>query len=294
VILGLRGKHMRRRKFITLLGGAAAWPVVARAQRGERVRRIGILWSIAGGTPESSARLAAFAQGLQQSGWTVGQNLRIEHRWGSGNAADIRRYAAELVALTPDVILAVGTQTAGPLLEATRVISIVFVQVADPVGAGFVESLARPGGNATGFANFEYGISGKWLELLKEIDPRLTRVAVLRDPSVASGTGQLGAIQSVAPSFGVELTPVDLRSAEGIERAVAAFARGRNGGLIVTAGNLGVIHRELILGLAARHVLPASFSDRVYVDYGGLISYGPSRPVASRSRDFHGLAIGTS
>ena len=203
-----------RRELITLLGGAAAaWPLAARAQQPERMRRIGMLWSIASSSPESSARLAAFAQGLQQSGWTVGQNLRIEHRWGSGSAPDIRKYAAELVALAPDVILAVGTQTAGPLLEATRAIPIVFVQVADPVGAGFVESLARPGGNATGFANFEYGISGKWLELLKEIAPRLTRAAVLRDPSVASGTGQLGAIQSIAPSMGVELTPVDLRSA---------------------------------------------------------------------------------
>ena len=219
--------RMKRRELIALLAAAPAWPLAARAQPRERMRRVGALWSIPGDRPESGSRLAAFAQGLQQSGWTVGQNLRIEMRWGSPRAADIRRHAAELVALAPDVILAVGTQSAGPLLEATRTIPIVFVQVADPVGAGFVETLARPGGNATGFANFEYGISGKWLELLKEIAPRLTRVAVLRDPSAASGTGQLGAIQSSAPSLGVELTPVDLRTAEGIERARSPASRER-------------------------------------------------------------------
>jgi putative ABC transport system substrate-binding protein len=267
---------MRRREFITLLSGAAAWPLAARAQQRERMRRIAVISSVAS-TSESQARLAAFVQGLQQSGWTVGQNLKIEYRWGSGNADHIRKYVAELVTLAPDIILATGSQTAAPLLESTRTIPVVFVQVADPVGAGFVESLARPGGNATGFANFEYGISGKWVELLKEIAPHLTRVAVLRDPTVASGTGQLGAIQAVAPSFGVELTPVDLRTAEGIERAVTVFARKPNGGLIVTAGNLGVIHRELIFRLAVRHRLPAAFSDRAYVDHGGLISYGPDR-----------------
>jgi ABC-type uncharacterized transport system substrate-binding protein len=266
----------KRRDLITLLFGAAAWPLTARAQQGERMRRIGVISSVAS-TSESQARLAAFVQGLQQSGWTVGQNLKIEYRWGSGNADHIRKYVAELVTLAPDIILATGSQTAAPLLEATRTIPVVFVQVADPVGAGFVESLARPGGNATGFANFEYGISGKWVELLKEIAPHLTRVAVLRDPTVASGTGQLGAIQAVAPSFGVELTPVDLRTAGGIERAVTVFARKPNGGLIVTAGNLGVIHRELIFTLAVRHRLPAAFSDRAYVDHGGLISYGPDR-----------------
>jgi len=269
---------MKRRTFITLLGGAAAaWPLAASAQQPERARRIGVLMSTGAGGPEVEARVAAFLGGLQQLGWTDGRNARIETRWGGGDAEQIRKHVAALVSFDPDVILAVGTQTAGPLLEATRIIPIVFVQVADPVGAGFVDSLARPAGNATGFANFEYGISSKWLELLKEIAPRLTRVAVLRDPSVASGTGQLGAIQSVAPSFAVELTSIDLRGASGIERALTAFARKPTGGLIVTAGNLGVVHRDLILALAARHELPACFSDRIFVDQGGLISYGPDR-----------------
>jgi putative ABC transport system substrate-binding protein len=266
-----------RREFITLLGGAAAWPIGASAQQPERARRIGVLMSTGAGGSEVEARVAAFLAGLQQLGWTDGRNARIETRWGGGDAEQIRKHVAALVSFDPDVILAVGTQTAGPLLEATRIIPIVFVQVADPVGAGFVDSLARPAGNATGFANFEYGISSKWLELLKEIAPRLTRVAVLRDPSVASGTGQLGAIQSVAPSFAVELISIDLRGASGIERALTAFARKPTGGLIVTAGNLGVVHRDLILALAARHELPACFSDRIFVDQGGLISYGPDR-----------------
>ena len=266
-----------RREFITLLGGAAAWPIAVSAQQPERARRIGVLMSTGAGGSEVEARVAAFLAGLQQLGWTDGRNARIETRWGGGDAEQIRKHVAALVSFDPDVILAVGTQTAGPLLEATRIIPIVFVQVADPVGAGFVDSLARPAGNATGFANFEYGISSKWLELLKEIAPRLTRVAVLRDPSVASGTGQLGAIQSVAPSFAVELTSIDLRGASGIERALMAFARKPTGGLIVTAGNLGLVHRDLILALAARHELPACFSDRIFVDQGGLISYGPDR-----------------
>ena len=256
-----------RREFITVLGGAAAaWPLAARAQ--QRVRRIGVLMSTGADGSEGQARVAAFLHGLQQLGWTDGHNARIDTRWGGGNAEQIRKHVAALVTFGPDVILAIGTQTTGPLLEATRIIPIVFVQVADPVGAGFVESLAQPGGNATGFANFEYGISGKWLELLKEIAPHLTRVAVLRDPSVASGTGQLGAIQSVAPSFAVELTSIDLRSAGGLESALTAFARKATGGLIVTAGNLGLVHRDLILALAARHELPACFSDRVFVDRG--------------------------
>jgi putative tryptophan/tyrosine transport system substrate-binding protein len=266
-----------RREFITLLGGAAAWPIAVSAQQPERARRIGVLMSTGAGGSEVEARVAAFLAGLQQLGWTDGRNARIETRWGGGDAEQIRKHVAALVSFDPDVILAVGTQTAGPLLEATRIIPIVFVQVADPVGAGFVDSLARPAGNATGFANFEYGISSKWLELLKEIAPRLTRVAVLRDPSVASGTGQLGAIQSVAPSFAVELTSIDLRGASGIERALMVFARKPTGGLIVTAGNLGLVHRDLILALAARHELPACFSDRIFVDQGGLISYGPDR-----------------
>jgi ABC-type uncharacterized transport system substrate-binding protein len=266
-----------RREFITLLGGAAAWPIAVSAQQPERARRIGVLMSTGAGGSEVEARVAAFLAGLQQLGWTDGRNARIETRWGGGDAEQIRKHVAALVSFDPDVILAVGTQTAGPLLEATRIIPIVFVQVADPVGAGFVDSLARPAGNATGFANFEYGISSKWLELLKEIAPRLTRVAVLRDPSVASGTGQLGAIQSVAPSFAVELTSIDLRGASGIERALMVFARKPTGGLIVTAGNLGLVHRDLILALAARYELPACFSDRIFVDQGGLISYGPDR-----------------
>ena len=225
--------------------------------------------------PEGQARIAAFLQGLQELGWTDGRNVRIDTRWGAGDADRNRRYAAELVALAPDVILASGGTVVGPLLQATRTVPIVFTQTPDPVGAGFVESLARPGGNATGFTLFEYGISGKWLELLKEIAPRVTRAAVLRDPAIPQGIGQLGAIQSVAPSFGVELSPVDVRDAGEIERAVTAFARGSNGGLIVTASGLAIVHRELIITLAARHKLPAVYSSRFFVTGGGLISYGP-------------------
>ena len=226
---------MKRREFITLLGGAAvAWPLAARAQQAERMRRIGVLMPFAAGDPEGQARFAAFLQELQQLGWTDGRNVQIDTRWAGSNADDIRRHAAELAALAPDVILANGTAAAGPLLQATRTVPIVFATVADPVGAGFVDSLARPGGNATGFSIFEYGIGGKWLELLKQIEPRVTRVAVIRDPALASGIGQFGAIQSVAPSLGVELSPVDVRDAGEIERAVTAFARPSNGGLIVT------------------------------------------------------------
>ena len=247
----LLSRHTRRREFISLLGGAAAWPLAARAQQGERVRRIGVLMNTVADDPEGKARNAAFERGLQELGWTDGRNVRIDYRWGAGDADRIRRYAAELVSLSPDVILTVGSATAGPLLQATRTVPIVFVQAPDPVGAGFVDSLARPGGNATGFTLFEYGISGKWLELLKEIAPRVTRVAVLRDPAIAPGTGQLGAIQSAAPSFGVELSPVDVRDAGEIERAVTAFARSANGGLIVTSSALSIVHRELIIALAA-------------------------------------------
>jgi ABC-type uncharacterized transport system substrate-binding protein len=265
---------MMRREFIILLGGAAAaWPIAARAQ-GDRTRRIGVLMSTAEDDPESKARIAAFQQGLQEWGWTLGRNLRIETRWAT--ADNIRRHAAELAALAPDVLLAgTGTATVAPLLEATRTVPIVFVTVIDPVGAGFVASLARPGGNATGFTNYEYSMSGKWLELLKEIAPGVTRAAVLRDPAVTSGIGQFGAVQIVAPSLGVELSPVDVRDAHEIERAVTAFARGLNGGLIVTASASGIAHRELITTLAARHKLPAVFSGRFYVASGGLISYGP-------------------
>jgi putative ABC transport system substrate-binding protein len=266
---------MRRREFITVLGGAAAaWPLYARAQQGDRMRRIGVLMSLTADDPEGQVRLTAFLQGLQQLGWTDGRNVRIDTRWGAGDADRSRRYAAELIALAPDVILASGTSTMGPLLRATRTVPIVFTQVTDPVGAGFVDSLARPGGNATGFTLSEYGISGKWLELLKEIAPRVTRVAVLRDPDMAAGSGQLGAIQSVAPSFGVELSPVNVRDAPEIERAVAAFARGSNGGLIVSASGLAIVHRDLIITLAARHRLPAVYFARYFVTGGGLISYG--------------------
>jgi putative ABC transport system substrate-binding protein len=266
---------MKRREFITLLGGAAfAWPLAARAQQAERVRRIGVLMYLAARDAEAQARLAAFVQALRQLGWSEGRNLRIDTRWAT--ADDVRRHAAELVALAPDVLLAgTGTPTVPPLLEATRTVPIVFVTVIDPVGSGFVANLAQPGGNATGFTIYEYSMSGKWLELLKEIAPRVTRAAVLRDPAVASGTGQFGAVQIVAPSLGVELTPVDVRDAGEIERAVTAFARRENGGLIVTGSALAIVHRELIITLAARYKLPAVFPVRFYVAGGGLISYGP-------------------
>jgi ABC-type uncharacterized transport system substrate-binding protein len=268
---------MRRREFITLLGGAAvAWPLAARAQQREQMRRIGALMNLAENDPEGQARNAAFLQGLQQLGWTDGRNVRIEYRWTLGDADRIRKYAAELVALEPDVILASGSSHAGPLLQASRTVPIVFVTVPDPVGAGFVDSLARPGGNATGFLAFEYGVSGKWLELLKHIAPDVTRVAVLRDPAISAGIGQFAAIQSVAPSFGVELSPVNVRDAGEIQRAVAAFERFANGGLIVTGSALAVVHRELIVTLAARHKLPAVYWNRAPVTSGGLISYGPN------------------
>ena len=267
---------MKRREFITLLGGAAAaWPLAARAQQPERMRRIGVLMSLAADDPEGQARVAAFLQGLQQLGWTDGRNVRIDTRWGAGDADRSRKYAAELVALAPDVILASGGSAVGPLLQATRTVPIVFTQTPDPVGAGFVASLARPGGNATGFTMFEYGMSGKWLELLKQIAPGVTRAAVLRDPAIPAGIGQFGAIQAVAPSFGVEVSPIDVRDAAEIERAIAAFARGSNGGLIVTSSGLAPVHRDLIITLAARHRLPAVYSYRYFVTDGGLISYGP-------------------
>jgi putative tryptophan/tyrosine transport system substrate-binding protein len=265
---------VKRRAFITLLGGAAAWPLAARAQQGERVRRIGVFMNLASDDAEGQARNAAFLQGLQQSGWTVSRNVQIDYRWSAGDAELFRRHAAELAVLAPDVILATGSATVGPLLQATRTVPIVFVQVPDPVGAGFVESLARPGGNATGFTIYEYGIAGKWLELLKEIAPSVTRVAVLRDPAIAAGAGQLGAIQSVAPSLGVELRPLGVRDAGEIERSVTAFARSSNGGLIVTGSTLALVHRDLITTLAARHRLPAVYNSRYFATVGGLISYG--------------------
>jgi len=266
---------MRRRDFITLLGGAvAAWPLAARAQPGG-MRRIGVLMSQPADDPESQRRVTAFAQGLQQLGWTDGRNVRIDYRWGAADADRIRRYAGELAALAPDVILAAGSVTLGPLLQSTRTVPIVFVHVPDPVGAGFVDSLARPGGNATGFTLLEYGTSAKWLELLREIAPRVIRAAVLRDPALAAGIGQFGAIQAVAPSVGLEVSPVNVRDAGEIERAVTAFAHTSNGGLIVTSGPLAQIHRDLIITLAARHKLPAVYFERFFVTDGGLISYGP-------------------
>jgi putative tryptophan/tyrosine transport system substrate-binding protein len=265
---------VKRREFITLIGGAAAWPRAARAQQGERMRRIGVLMYLPADDPEGQARFAALVQALTQLGWTEGRNLRIDTRWA--NADDIRSHAMELAALAPDVLVAgTGTASAAPLLQATRTVPIVFVTVIDPVGAGFVASLARPGGNATGFTIYEYSMSGKWLELLKEVAPRVTRAAVLRDPAIASGIGQFGAVQIVAPSLGVELSPVDVRDAGEIERAVAAFASASNGGLIVTGSALGIVHRQLIITLAARHGLPAVYPGRFYVTAGGLISYGP-------------------
>ena len=263
---------MKRREFITLLGGTAvAWPLAARAQQGERVRRVGVLSNRAPDDPELQSRNAAFLQGLQQLGWTVGHNLRIDYRFPRFDR--IREHAAELVGLAPDVIMATGSATVGPLLQVTRTVPIVFVIVPDPVGAGFIDSLARPGGNATGFTLFEYGMSGKWLELLKEIAPRVTRVAVLRDPNITSGIGQFAAIQAVSPSLGVELRPVDVRDAGEIERAVMGFADPASG-LIVTGSGLAMGHREIVT-LAARHKLPAVYFQRVFVTGGGLISYGP-------------------
>jgi len=270
--------HMRRREFITLLGGAAlAWPLTARAQQPERVRRIGVLINLAADDPEGHARITAFAQGLQEAGWTTGRNVRIDYRWGGAGADAMAKYAAELVAPAPDVILAATSTSVAALQRITRTIPIVFVQVIDPVSAGFVASLARPGGNATGFTTIEYGFSGKWLELLKEIAPRITRAAVIRDPTGTAQIGQMGAIQSVAPSLGVELRPVEARDASEIERAVTAFARSGNGGLIVLSGNASLAHRELIIALAARERLPAVYADRVFVTGGGLVSYDTNR-----------------
>jgi putative ABC transport system substrate-binding protein len=267
---------VRRREFITLLGGgAAAWPVVARGQQPGRMRRIGVLMNVAADDPEAEARNASLMQGLQELGWTVGGNLQIDYRWAGGDAERLRRDAAELVGLAPDVVVASGTSTVGPLQRTTRTVPIVFAGVADPVGAGFIDSLARPGGNTTGFISFEYGLSGKWLELLKEIAPGVTRVAVLRDSAISGGTGQFGAIQSVAPSLRVEVNPINVRDAGEIERAIAAFARSPNGGLIVTASGLAIVHRELIVALAARHKLPAVYYYRFFVTDGGLVSYGP-------------------
>jgi ABC-type uncharacterized transport system substrate-binding protein len=267
---------MKRREFISLLGGAAAaWPLAAWAQQPERMRRIGVLTPFPADDAEGHARLTAFAQALQQLGWTVGQNVRVDYRWGPGNAETMRKYATELVALSPDVVLAYSSAAVPPLLEASRSVPIVFAGVADPVAAGFVESLARPGGNATGFTVYEYSISGKWLELLKEIAPRVTRAAVLRELGIAPGLAQFGAIQALAPSLGVELRPIDVRDAKEIERALAAFAQGSDGGIIVIGSPRAAIQRDLIIALAAKHRLPAVYNARFFPAAGGLISYGP-------------------
>jgi ABC-type uncharacterized transport system substrate-binding protein len=266
---------VKRREFITLLGGAAAWPLAARAQQPERMRRIGMLLPAAADDAQFQAWVGAFLQALALLGWTIGRNVQIDTRWATPNAADIRRHAAELVALAPDVILAYGSSTVGPVLQATRTIPIVFPVIGDPVAAGFIESLARPGGNATGFMTTEYGMAGKWLELLKQIAPGVVRAAVLRNPATPTGPAQFGVIQAVAPSLRVEVNPVDMRDAGEIERAIAAFARSPNGGLIVTAGAGAQLHRDLIITLAARHKLPAVYYERSLVAAGGLISYGP-------------------
>jgi putative ABC transport system substrate-binding protein len=270
--------RVRRRDFLKLVGtaGFAGIPLTARAQQAERVRRIGVLMTTAADDPESKARIGAFVQGLRDLGWIDGRNVSIEPRWPAGDSIRIRRYAAEIAAFAPDVILATGSATVAPLLQVTRAVPVVFVLVPDPVGAGFVDSLARPGGNATGFTNFEYGISAKWLELLKQVAPGVTRVAVLRDSALAVGSGQFGAVQSVAPSFGVEVRPIDVHDAAEIERAIVAFARSPNGGLILTGSALAIVHRGLIVALAARHKVPAVYFQRLFAASGGLISYGPN------------------
>ena len=266
---------MRRREFMALLGGVAVWPPAARAQpTTERVRRIGVLMSTTADDPEGQARIAAFHQGLQERGWTLGRNARVDVRWGAFDADSSRHYATELVALAPEVIVASASAAMGAL-QQMRTVPIVFVSIIDPVGAGFVESLARPGGNVTGFSLFEYGLSGKWLELLKEIAPSVTRAAVLREAAIASGVGQYAIIQAVAPSLGIELRPIDLRDPGEIERGVLAFAREPNCGLIIVGSPSGVVHRDLIIALAARHRLPAVYPYPAFAHSGGLISYGP-------------------
>jgi ABC-type uncharacterized transport system substrate-binding protein len=268
---------MNRREFSALLGGAAAWPLSALAQQVERMRRIGVLLPAAADDPDYQARVGAFLQGLALLGWTIGRNVRIDTRWAAGNADHFRQYAEELVTLAPDIILASSSVAVAALQRATRTLPIVFVAVVDPVGTGFVQSLAHPGGSTTGFTNFEYGLSEKWMELLKEIAPTVTRATVFRDPASPAEIGMLATIQSAAPSFGLELSPLGMNDAREIERAITEFARGTNGGMIVLGSSLANIHRELIILLAARHRLPAVYPDRIFVAGGGLISYGPDR-----------------
>jgi len=266
---------MRRREFITLVGGAAAWPLRAHAQQGERVRRIGILNPASADDAVWQTRIGAFQQELALLGWSIGRNVRIDIRWATTDAAEIRKQIAELIALAPDVILAAGDSTVPPLLQATRTVPIVFPVVTDPVGAGYVDSLARPGGNVTGFMVFEFGMSGKLLELLKEMAPTVTRAAIIRDATIPAGMAQFGAIQAVAPPLHVEVTPIGMRDADAIEQAVKTFARSPNGGLVVAASATAIRYRDLIVSLAARHQLPAVYWERFYVTGGGLISFGP-------------------
>jgi len=267
---------MRRREFLGALGAAAAWPLAARAQQPQRMRRIGVLGPSNADDADYQARHGAFLQELQRLGWTIGHNLQFDYRYGAGDVGRIRAVAAELVALMPDVIVASGTSTIGPLLQVTRTVPVVFPVAVDPVGAGFVESLARPGGNATGFITFEFNFASKWLELLREIAPNVTRVAVLRDFANSTDVGQLGVLHAAAPALRMEVSPLNMQDVPAIERAIAAFARTSNGGLIVTAGALALVHRELIVGLAARHHLPAVYPFRYHVVSGGLLSYGPN------------------
>jgi putative ABC transport system substrate-binding protein len=267
---------MKRREFI--LGGAAsAWSFTTHAQQNERVRRIGVILPAAPSDTEFQTWLGAFLQALAQLGWTIGRNMSVDIRWATPVAAEIRRHAAELAALAPDVILTGGTSTAGPTLEATRSVPIVFATIVDPVGAGFIDSLAKPGGNATGFLLYDYNLSGKWLDLLRQVAPSIRRVAVLRDAATPSGTGQFAAIQAVAPSLNLEIVPINIRDAAELERAIDAFARSPNGGLVLTGSNLSILHRDLVIALAARHKLPAIYYERFYVISGGLISYGADR-----------------
>jgi putative tryptophan/tyrosine transport system substrate-binding protein len=266
---------MQRREFVILLGAAAAWPIVANAQQQEGMRRIGMLTGITGEDVQTKARIAAFLQALQKLGWTEGRNFRMDIRAGAGDLATIRKYAAELVALAPDVIVVSGTVSVTLLLEATHTVPIVFTIVVDPMGAGFVNKLSRPGGNVTGFMSFDYSLSGKWVELLKQVAPGVTQVAVLRDTSSSGGIGQFAVIQVVAPSLGLEVSTINVGDPREMDRAVTEFAREPNGGLIVTAAPSTVVHRDLIIALAARHKLPAVYFDRTHVAEGGLISYGP-------------------
>jgi putative ABC transport system substrate-binding protein len=267
---------VRRREFIAGLGGAAAWPVAARAQQGERMRRIAVLAGGGADDADRQERNTAFVQELQNLGWTVGRNVQIDYRLGFGDLNALRRHAAEIVALAPDVIQTSGTASMAPLLQATRTVPIVFTNVADPVGAGFVKSLSKPGGNVTGFMAAEYDLSGKWLELLKQIAPSVTRAAVLRDPEVTVGIGQFAVIQSVARSVGIEVSPINVRDTSGLDDTVADFARSPNGGLVVTSGATATLNRKLIVSTAARHKLPAIYANRVFVADGGLLTYGPN------------------